>query len=66
MLLDVTERGILYGRASRDPRGGGTSVTKQLERGRDFAKREGVDVVAEIRDVNKSTASSGIAGVRIT
>lgn len=52
----MAERGVVYGRASRDPRGGGTSVTKQLERGRDFAKREGVEVVAEIRDDNKSAS----------
>lgn len=52
----MTERGIIYGRASRDPRGGGTSVTKQLERGCDFAKREGVRVVAKIRDDNKSAS----------
>lgn len=52
----MTERGVIYGRASRDPRGGGTSVTKQLERGREFAKREKVQVVAEIRDDNKSAS----------
>lgn len=52
----MMERGILYGRASRDPRGGGTSVTKQLERGRDFAERDGVKVVAEIRDDNRSAS----------
>ena len=52
----MTERAILYGRASRDPKGGGTSVTKQLERGRDFAKRENVKVIAEIRDDNKSAS----------
>jgi site-specific DNA recombinase len=52
----VTERGIIYGRASRDPRGGGTSVTKQLERGRDLATRENIRVVAEIRDDNKSAS----------
>lgn len=55
-LGSVTKRGIIYGRASRDPRGGGTSVTKQLERGREFASREGIDVVAEIRDDNKSAS----------
>jgi site-specific DNA recombinase len=65
----MRERGIIYGRASRDPRGGGTSVTKQLERGRDFAKREGVNVVSEIRDDNKSASRgsrerSGFADVR--
>jgi len=52
----MVERGIIYGRASRDPKGGGTSVTKQLERGRDFAKREKAQVVAEIRDDNKSAS----------
>lgn len=52
----MVERGIIYGRASRDPRGGGTSVTKQLERGRDFAKREKVQVIAEIRDDNRSAS----------
>lgn len=52
----MAERGIIYGRASRDPRGGGTSVTKQLERGRDFAKREKMQVIAEIRDDNKSAS----------
>ncbi|MGI8994617.1 MAG: recombinase family protein [Nocardioidaceae bacterium] len=52
----MAERGIIYGRASRDPKGGGTSVTKQLERGRDFAKREKVQVIAEIRDDNKSAS----------
>ena len=31
-------------------------MTKQLERGRDFAKREGVIVIAEIRDDNKSAS----------
>ncbi len=65
----MAERGIIYGRASRDPRGGGTSVTKQLERGRDFAKREKVQVVAEIRDDNKSASRgsrerAGFAEVR--
>ena len=52
----MVERGIIYGRASRDPKGGGTSVTKQLERGRDFAKREKVQVIAEIRDDNRSAS----------
>lgn len=52
----MTERGIIYGRASRDPKRGGTSVTKQLERGRSFAKREGVEVIAEIRDDNRSAS----------
>ena len=52
----MAERGIIYGRASRDPRGGGTSVTKQLERGRAFARREGIYVIAEIRDDNKSAS----------
>jgi site-specific DNA recombinase len=52
----MAQRGIIYGRASRDPRGGGTSVTKQLERGREFAMREKVQVVAEIRDDNKSAS----------
>jgi len=65
----VSERGIVYGRASRDPKGGGTSVTKQLERGRDFARRESVQVIAEIRDDNKSASRgsrerSGFAEVR--
>lgn len=55
------ERGIIYGRASRDPRGGGTSVTKQLERGRDFAMGENVEVISEIRDDNRS-ASRGSRG----
>ena len=50
------ERGVIYGRASRDPRGGGTSVSKQIERGRGFAARDGVQVVAEIRDDNKSAS----------
>lgn len=31
-------------------------MSKQIERGRGFAKREGVDVVAEIRDDNKSAS----------
>ncbi|RYB88322.1 recombinase family protein [Nocardioides glacieisoli] len=52
----AVERGVIYGRASRDPRGGGTSVSKQIERGRNFAQRDGVDVVAEIRDDNKSAS----------
>lgn len=52
----MAERGIIYGRASRDPKGGGTSVTKQLERGRAFARREKLLVVAEIRDDNKSAS----------
>lgn len=52
----MAERGIIYGRASRDPKGGGTSVTKQLERGRLFAKRESVRVIVEIRDDNKSAS----------
>ncbi len=52
----MSDRGIIYGRASRDPRGGGTSVSKQLERGRDFAKRENVEVIAEIRDDNRSAS----------
>lgn len=65
----MAERGIIYGRASRDPKGGGTSVTKQLERGRDFAKREKMQVVAEIRDDNKSASRgsrerTGFAKVR--
>jgi len=65
----MAERGIIYGRASRDPKGGGTSVTKQLERGRDFAKREKAQVVAEIRDDNKSASRgsrerAGFAEVR--
>lgn len=50
------ERGVIYGRASRDPKGGGTSVSKQIERGRGFAGRDGVKVVAEIRDDNKSAS----------
>ncbi len=65
----MAERGIIYGRASRDPKGGGTSVTKQLERGRDFARREKVQVIAEIRDDNKSASRgsrerAGFAEVR--
>lgn len=52
----MSERGIIYGRASRDPKGGGTSVTKQLERGRDFAERENVKVISEIRDDNRSAS----------
>lgn len=65
----MAERGIIYGRASRDPKGAGTSVTKQLERGRAFAKREKVQVVAEIRDDNKSASRgsrerAGLAEVR--
>ncbi|WP_407345784.1 recombinase family protein [Pengzhenrongella phosphoraccumulans] len=60
---------MLYGRASRDPRGGGTSVTKQLERGRDFASRENLEVIAEIRDDNRSASRgsgerAGFAEVR--
>ncbi|MPZ62419.1 MAG: hypothetical protein GEU93_14225 [Propionibacteriales bacterium] len=54
--LAPVERGVIYGRASRDPKGGGTSVSKQIERGRDFARRENVKVVVEIRDDNKSAS----------
>ena len=61
ILLAMSDRGIIYGRASRDPRGGGTSVSNNFERGRDFAKRENVEVIAEIRDDNRS-ASSWVAG----
>lgn len=52
----MTERAVIYGRASRDPKATGTSVTKQLDRGRDWALREGVDVVAEVRDDDSSAA----------
>lgn len=54
--VEKAERGLIYGRASRDPRGGGTSVTSQLERGRNYAAREGVHIVAEIRDDNRSAS----------
>jgi len=37
----MAERGTMYGRDTRDPKGG-TSVTKQLERGRNFAKQGNV------------------------
>jgi site-specific DNA recombinase len=54
----VPERGVIYGRASKDPRGGGTSVSKQIERGREWATRAGVSIVNEVRDDN-SSASRG-------
>ena len=52
----MADRGVIYGRASRDPKGGGTSVTKQLQRGRDYAAGQAIDVIAEIRDDNKSAS----------
>lgn len=52
----MAERGLIYARASRDPQGGGTSVDKQIERGRSVAERDRVEVVEEVRDNNRSAS----------
>lgn len=52
----MAERGLIYARASRDPQGGGTSVEKQLDRGLAVAEREGIEVVAAVRDNNRSAS----------
>lgn len=54
----MDERGIIYGRASKDPKGGGTSVNKQIERGLAWAAREHVAVTEDrvVRDDNRSAS----------
>lgn len=52
----MTERGLIYGRASRDPKATGTSVSKQIERGREWCAREGVTIVREVRDDDRSAS----------
>lgn len=52
----MSERAVIYGRASRDPNATGASVTKQIERGREWCSREDVAVVAEHRDDNRSAS----------
>lgn len=52
------EYGLVYGRASRDPRHTGTSVDKQLERGTKWGISEGIRLLDPIRDDN-SSASRG-------
>ena len=46
------QRGVIYGRASKDVRHTGTSVDKQIERGERWAKGEGIDLLKPIRDDN--------------
>lgn len=46
------ERGIIYGRASRDPKQSGSSVDKQIERGVAWASSQGVTTIV-IRDDNR-------------
>lgn len=54
----VAERGIIYGRASKDPKGGGTSVSKQVERGLAWAEREHIEICEDrvVRDDNRSAS----------
>jgi site-specific DNA recombinase len=56
IVRDVAETGIIYGRASRDPRGLGTSVDAQIAECRRWADRHGVSVVRVIRDDDRSAS----------
>lgn len=46
------QRGVIYGRASKDARHTGTSVDKQIERGEYWARGEGIELLQPIRDDN--------------
>ncbi|WP_169252883.1 recombinase family protein [Brevibacterium sp. 'Marine'] len=48
----MTERGVIYGRASRDVNHTGTSVQKQIERGELWASGEDIELLEPIRDPN--------------
>jgi site-specific DNA recombinase len=54
----VVERGIIYGRASRDPKGLGTSVDSQIAECQIWADSEGIDVVHVVRDDNRSASAT--------
>ncbi|WP_125188119.1 recombinase family protein [Brevibacterium aurantiacum] len=45
-------RGVIYGRASKDVKHTGTSVRKQIERGERWARGEGIELLEPIRDDN--------------
>lgn len=50
----MAERGLIYGRASRDPKHRGTSVDDQIRECQVWADANGVDVVRVVRDDNRS------------
>lgn len=54
----MTERGLIYGRASRDPKHRGTSVDDQIRECRAWADANGVEIVRTIRDDNRSASAS--------
>src|SRR3954454_11667060 len=54
----VPQTGIIYGRASRDPRGLGTSVNTQIEECRRWAEVHGITVLHVIRDDDRSASRS--------
>lgn len=54
----MAERGLIYGRASRDPKHRGTSVDDQIRECQAWADANGVDAVRVIPDDNRSASAS--------
>jgi UDPglucose 6-dehydrogenase len=60
----MADRGTMYGRDSFDPKGG-TSVTKQLERGRDFAERGKVQRRLRMVDLAHEACGGSMVGRKV-